>query len=78
MLEKMLNEGRKEIVKRCADVEGSESLREDQILAYFRYPPSYYHLRMHFMHVDLAAHASNHVGRTVLALGCDYESEVEW
>nr|VZI23783.1 unnamed protein product [Spirometra erinaceieuropaei] len=42
-------------------------LAEDQIFAYFHYPPTFYRLHMHFAHVDSAADGGTQAGKAYLA-----------
>ncbi|KAL7059771.1 hypothetical protein AAHC03_013023 [Spirometra sp. Aus1] len=42
-------------------------LAEDQIFAYFHYPPTFYRLHMHFAHVDSAPDGGTQAGRAYLA-----------
>ncbi|VDN15591.1 unnamed protein product [Dibothriocephalus latus] len=45
----------------------SASLSEDQIFAYFHYPPTFYRLHMHFAHVDCAPDGGTQTGKAYLA-----------
>nr|CDS30169.1 scavenger mRNA decapping enzyme DcpS [Hymenolepis microstoma] len=68
MLKKMLADGRKKLVEKYRDEEGrGECLREDQIIAYFHYPPTFYRLHMHFVHVEGSADGGTQVGKAYLA-----------
>ncbi|VDD82999.1 unnamed protein product [Mesocestoides corti] len=66
MLKKMLSEGKRKLVLKYSD-QGKEPLREDQIIAYFHYPPTFYRLHMHFIHVDGPADGGTQVGKAHLA-----------
>ncbi|VUZ42187.1 unnamed protein product [Hymenolepis diminuta] len=68
MLKKMLVEGRKKLVEKCnGEDKERESLREDQIIAFFHYPPTFYRLHMHFIHVEGSADGGTQVGKAYLA-----------
>ena len=63
MLKEMLSEGR----RRLAATYSKNALREDQIIAYFHYPPTFYRLHVHFVHVDGPADGGTQVGKAILA-----------
>ena len=65
MLREMLLEGKKRLVAKYS--EGKGELREDQLIAYFHYPPTFYRLHMHFIHVDKAADGGTQAGKAILA-----------
>lgn len=72
MLQKMLEEGRKCLVAKCSvagdgESSGDSVLREDQILAYFHYPPTFYRLHMHFTHIDGSMDGGTQAGKAHLA-----------
>ncbi|KAM7539513.1 hypothetical protein Aperf_G00000027462 [Anoplocephala perfoliata] len=69
MLKQMLVEGRKQLVARYKNKgeEAANDLREDQIIAYFHYPPTFYRLHMHFIHVEGSADGGTQVGKANLA-----------
>ncbi|KAL5961864.1 m7GpppX diphosphatase [Taenia solium] len=66
MLRRMLGEGRKQLVAKY-NGEKEDDLREDQIIAYFHYPPTFYRLHMHFVHVEGPADGGTQVGKAILA-----------
>ncbi|KAH9285616.1 m7GpppX diphosphatase [Echinococcus granulosus] len=66
MLRTMLTEGRKQLVAKY-NGEKEDGLREDQIIAYFHYPPTFYRLHMHFIHVEGPADGGTQVGKATLA-----------
>ncbi|VEL25172.1 unnamed protein product, partial [Protopolystoma xenopodis] len=45
---------------------GESALKENQILAYFHYPPTFYRLHVHYAHVDAACEHGTRVGRAHL------------
>ncbi|VDM17222.1 unnamed protein product [Hydatigera taeniaeformis] len=65
MLRTMLMEGRKQLVAKYNDEENA--LREEQIIAYFHYPPTFYRLHMHFVHIEGPADGGTQVGKAILA-----------
>lgn len=66
MLRMMLAEGRKKLVAKY-NCENEDGLREDQIIAYFHYPPTFYRLHMHFVHVEGPADGGTQAGKAILA-----------
>ncbi|VDP88891.1 unnamed protein product [Echinostoma caproni] len=69
LLKRLLDEGRKQLAAKYTipEVDGhAQRLDEDQILAYIHYPPTFYHLHMHFVHVNIGENASMRAGRAHL------------
>ncbi|VDL94294.1 unnamed protein product [Schistocephalus solidus] len=81
MLKKMLSEGRRALVAKYGGgahekivndrtegetVVAPTALSEDQIFAYFHYPPTFYRLHMHFAHVDSAPDGGTQTGKAYL------------
>ncbi len=66
MLKKMLEQGRRSLVEKYGG-EGENPLTEDKLIAYFHYPPTFYRLHMHFIHVDGAADGGTQAGKAHLA-----------
>ncbi|KAL7059770.1 hypothetical protein AAHC03_013023 [Spirometra sp. Aus1] len=65
MLKKMLNSATETTKDETAV--SPAVLAEDQIFAYFHYPPTFYRLHMHFAHVDSAPDGGTQAGRAYLA-----------
>uniref|UniRef100_A0A0V0J7L7 m7GpppX diphosphatase n=1 Tax=Schistocephalus solidus TaxID=70667 RepID=A0A0V0J7L7_SCHSO len=81
MMKKMLSEGRRALVAKYGGgahekivndrtegetVVAPTALSEDQIFAYFHYPPTFYRLHMHFAHVDSAPDGGTQTGKAYL------------
>ncbi|KER28609.1 hypothetical protein T265_04563 [Opisthorchis viverrini] len=67
MLKKILVEGRRILSQKySADAPTPGPIREDQIMAYVHYPPTFYRLHVHFVHVDAADDGGTRTGRAHL------------
>ncbi|KAA0187420.1 Scavenger mRNA-decapping enzyme DcpS [Fasciolopsis buskii] len=70
LLRRMLRESRTLLSKKYTITEDNrpkQQLDEDQIVAYFHYPPTFYHLHMHFIHVNSYVNSSIRAGRAHVA-----------
>ncbi|KAL3308519.1 hypothetical protein Ciccas_012950 [Cichlidogyrus casuarinus] len=63
MLEEMLDCGRRALAQKFSD----QGLLERDVVAYFHYPPTFYRLHMHFVHVNCPDDATTRAGRAHLA-----------
>lgn len=66
MLKRMLAEGRHQLVTKYNRDHTLGPLDEDQIIAYLHYPPTFYRLHIHFVHVDTGDDGGTRTGRAHL------------
>lgn len=71
LLKRMLCKSRTLLSKKYTilseDNQPAQRLDEDQIVAYFHYPPTFYHIHMHFIHVNSSMNPSIRAGRAHVA-----------